>query len=1086
MKASIYNASAGSGKTYRLAYNYVRTIIRDPQNYSHILAVTFTNKATEEMKNRILKELHLLAAGKRSRYRKDLRQELKLGDAELQQRAAQGEALILHNYSRFTVLTIDRFFQRILRAFLHELDIDLNYSIELDTETLLSKSADMLIEEIRTKQELLNWMVNYAEQRIEEGKGWNLKKELTTIGKEIFKEEHRETLLTIPDRKKLKRLSGIIYNELHQLADTVIAVAKEGVRIIEEAGLTIADFPNGARSGLGLRIYSIAEGNLDLSDAQERCLRESAEGVDARWETKTSHKARSVQPTLQPIIGRLYDLYCSYCKTQRNIDLLNNTFYSFGVLGDLYKNMLTLCDSEQLMLLSETKNLLSEFITEEEAPFIYEKVGNRYKYYMIDEFQDTSLREWQNFLPLLYEAMSQTEEAVMIVGDIKQSIYRWRGGDWRILHSEAQQALATHGEVRLIPMEENYRSLPRVVQFNNHAIERVVQFNNELLNTAIAQTHAEGALTQQEAATMTDMLQHAYTFLKQNPTRNNPTAQGYVSVTHTPEKDDDLVIKRICHILDLGYKPSDIMVLVRKNDEAATIAETLLAFKSENTNPAYNFDVMTQEALLIGKAPISRFIASVMQLSLTPKERIHRAVVNQYLNRPLSEPFSEEEQQFIATLKLYSPEEAFELLSLYYHLSERSSELSYLQAMHELILNFCNNSSADLKSLLDWWNEKGHKQSMTIAKSEQTIEVCTIHKAKGLEKKVVIIPECVWSTKPKGDSLYWDKGLTDPIAQLGKMPVRYEKTPNTAFAHLTTKEYLYNCIDAVNLLYVAFTRAVEALHIFLYNKGKGNAHEVPNYYIHAGIMAILPQLLEQSELDGRYRTEPTDEVDKNGNPIVVQHWEFGEECGPAGDDLSADDAEYLNWEKEERNDPKQQLLQSYRSARPDLVLSLKSERYLEDGEESDLSPRNFGILMHKVFEEATTQTDLERSIERMKAEGLLTAADAEELRKMVFLALSNPTIGEWFDGHWEQVMTEGAILQPKATLRQGDKLVRRPDRVMIAGNRAVVVDYKFGEQRAAQYRDQIRRYGELLRQMGYTQIEGWLWYVKLGKTEKVI
>lgn len=1087
MKASIYNASAGSGKTYRLAYNYVRTIIRDPQSYSHILAVTFTNKATEEMKNRILKELHLLASGKRSRYRADLRKELGLGNAEIEQRAAKGESLILHNYSRFTVLTIDRFFQRILRAFLHELNIDLNYSIELDTDTLLEKSADMLIEEIRTKQDLLAWMVSYAEQRIEENKGWNFKGEITSIGEEILKEEHRESLEQIPPREELKRLLDIINQEYRQLKESLISVAKEGVKIINAEGLSTADFPDGGR-GIGQRIINIAGGNLNFTEAQERCLRESAQGVDDRWMKKP--KSAAIRPTLQPIVSHLYELYCCYVNAKRTSALVNDTIYRFGVLRDLHQNLKSLCNVEQLMLLSETKNLLAEFITEEDAPFIYEKVGNRYDYYMIDEFQDTSVREWQNFLPLLHEAMSKTEEAVMIVGDIKQSIYRWRGGDWRILHSKAKRALEERGEVCDIPMQENYRSLNRIVEFNNEAIKRVVSYHNDLLNDEVNEALAEGSITPDKADELRNMLASAYATLHQFPIRKNKT-KGYISVTHNEKPDLNLLVERICHILTLEnaegkrYSPSDIMILVRLNQEAAQVAEALLAFKSTNTNPLFNFDVMTQEALSIGKAPIAQFITTVMQLSLTPNEKIYRALINQYLERAFDAPLSDEESQLIATLKLYSPQEAFELIVLHYQLNQRTNEIAYLQALHEMILSFCNNRSSDLKSFLDWWEEQGQKQSMSVAKSRQTIEICTIHKAKGLEKKVVIIPFCTWNTMPKDTNRFWGKATSGPLQQFA-MPVTYSMTPKTLFAHIHTEQYVYSCIDNVNLLYVAFTRAVEALHIFTSKKGSRKDGSSPKTYIHEAILSALPELVNDSKLEGRFRTETYGDGEEDTPTKELQIWEFGTEEGPAGDDTTTDEAEYLTWPKEERNDPTQEVMNHYPTARPDLVLSLKSERYIEDGEEHDLSPRNFGILMHKVFEQATNREDIHRSIERMKGEGLLSSGDADELARMVDMALTDPTIGEWFDGHWEQVMTEGAILQPKAGLKGDDKLQRRPDRVMIDGKRAVVVDYKFGEKRATQYRAQIRRYGELLHQMGYTEVEGWLWYVKLGKTEKVI
>ena len=1047
MRAKILNASAGSGKTYQLAYKYVRDVVEQPAVYRHILAVTFTNKATEEMKSRILKEIHRLAAGEKSGYLERLCGELRLSEEAVRRRAAEARARILHDYSRFTVLTIDTFFQRILRAFLKELNLDLNYNIEIETASILAKSADTLIERITTDRALLAWLTRFVEERIEEGRRWDVREGILSLGGELFKEKNKDALASARSREELAAIVRRMTERCAAAEEALRNTASEAVRRIADAGGSADDFPYKER-GFVSWFYALAAGTCGPYGGRvaTACAKDEAWG-------KPDTLSQRLRPVLQPLLCTLREAYDRLQPLRNTSTLLRETYRSFALLGDLYARVQELCDEQQLMLLSETKYLLAEFVGRNDAPFIYEKVGNRFDRFMIDEFQDTSVKEWENFLPLLQNALAQSDkETVLLVGDIKQSIYRWRGSDWRILRSGAAAALgADHVEVR--NLEENWRSLPVIVRFNNAAIGRIAEADNCRLNRELDAAVAAGRLDGPTRDALHDLLADAYCDAAQRP-RRRAQHEGYVSVERFDEAPP--LVERICEALDRGFSPSQIMILVRSATDGARIAAELLDFKSRNTDPRYRFDVMTQEALVIGSAPVSTFVTAVMRLALNPDDSLHRALCNRYLGRPFDAPSDDEERRFFRSLRLLSPEEAFERIVLRYGLQNRPAETAYLQALHEQIIAFSTTRIADIPLFLARWDEQGSARSLSVEQSATTIEITTVHKAKGLEKPVVMIPYCAWALDPKSsgavNNIVWAEASEGEAAAVGRFPLRFkQQMAESDFSAAYYRELVYSHIDNINLLYVALTRAAEELHVFLPARGTG----------HVG--ALLREVLcpegescPLGELAGRYeRTERG------------ERFQFGSCCGPEPADGASDAPETV-------------LLTEYPTAEADLRLRLPSQRYFEEEESAELSPRNFGILMHRAFAEASNEAEIDEAVDCMVGDGLLGDDEAAELRRRIREALADPIVAGWFVGSWRQVRTESEIILP------GSSSTRRPDRVMLRDGEAVVVDYKFGERDAARYRRQIGEYARLLGEMGYGRVSGYLWYVRLGRIERVV
>lgn len=1045
MRAKILNASAGSGKTYQLAYKYVRDVVEQPSLYRHILAVTFTNKATEEMKSRILAEIHRLASGAPSSYTGPLCRELSLDERTVRTRAAEVRTHILHDYSHFTVLTIDTFFQRILRAFIKELGIDLNYNVEIETSSILTKSADTLIERITSDKELERWLTAFVEERIEEGRSWDVREGILSLGNELFKERNKQALAMARSKEDLGRIVGGAAARARASKEKFCGTADRAAQIIRSAGLTPADFSGKSRSFAHYFLRS-AQGETGEPTATVRRMASSTTG----WCAKGS-AAEVLVGQLQPLLKEMCDQYDAGISLWNTADLLRENYRSFALLSDLYARVQELCESENTMLLSETKYLLSAFIEHNDAPFIYEKVGNRFERFMIDEFQDTSLREWENFLPLLRNAMSQSEAAsVLLVGDVKQSIYRWRGGDWRILRDGARRALG-HDDTEIVDLQSNFRSLPAVVDFNNRMIGSVVRLANTALNNRLAAAEASGAIPHELSEELRNTLANAYAGHEQTPRKESHTC-GHVGIA-TYEGEPPL-IDTIKSILDKGFKPKQILILVRGATDGAKAAATLLGFKRTNQDPRYRFDVMTQEALNVGYAPITSFVTATLYLSVDPGDSIRRAIYNRYLGRePFDAPLTEEEVLFLRSVRLLSPEEAFEKIVMHHALQHRSGEVAYLQALHELIISFSAGRIADIPLFLNWWEEQGSKRSLVVEQSETTIEITTIHKAKGLEKPVVVIPYCNWSLAPKTgghvSNIVWAEPQGD-LSTVGCVPVRYKKEMGVSmFSADYYREEVYSYVDNINLLYVALTRAVESLHIF-----------IPRRQPHIGeliLQSLAPEgeRVALGEMTGRYSRSGEEE-----------RFEFGTFDAPSTPDAGDNATEHL-------------LLTTYPTSEAGLRLRLPSQRYFEQERQAELSPRNFGILMHRLFEDAITLDDIGRALEQMRLDSLLSPDESDTLREMVDKALSDPVTRSWFDTEWETVRNENEIVVP------GDERIRRPDRVMIRGERAVVVDYKFGEKDAERYRRQIADYMTLLRKMGYSRVEGWLWYVKLGRTERI-
>lgn len=1050
---NILKASAGSGKTYQLSYRYIRSVVENPWLYSHILAVTFTNKATEEMKSRILNEINILASGARSPYLASLETDLGLFEDIIRLRATEARTKILHDYGHFNVVTIDKFFQRIIRSFIKELGIDLSFTLELRTDSILDTAADRLIDDIKDDTKLREWIMGFVEDRMDQNKKWDIKSEIASMGSEIFKERYKSVSQGHLPAEDMGAVINSETDKCHAVVAQMRAAATEALNAISKAGLSPSDLAQGLRGPAGY-LTKVSNGAVEpygkyVSDAV---------GSDEKWYSKASPNKEtiiSIIPTVRPLLCKICDTYDRHRHIFTTISLVKENFRSFALLDRLAQKVADVCAEMNIVPISETNSIISKLIKGNDTPFIYEKTGNSISHIMIDEFQDTSMQQWGNFIPLLENSLSQSEHSpVLLVGDVKQSIYRWRGGDWQILGQMVKDYFPETAESNL---DTNYRSADIVVRFNNNIVEQCVKADNDQLNALLDDMRSSGSISEICSTELHDMAVKAYEGHKQKSSKEKD--EGFVRITETPRDksstpEKPFTVACIEELQGRGYAPCDIAVLVRTNGEGRTIARELLDYKAANTDSPFSYDIVTQEALTIGNSDAINFIMAVMALSVTPSNAIQRAVYNRYMGYIIERELTHDETSFLKTLRLVSLEEAFDRIIMRYELGKNTNDIAYLQALQNQVHEFAASKIADIPLLLKWWNDTGTGQSINMPRNGNAITIITIHKAKGLEYKAVIIPYCSWPMQPKGTpmnpALIWARSTGAPLNSLGRVPVKWKKElADSYFAEDYARELTFSHIDNLNIFYVAATRAREELHIAI-PEGQKPLDSI------AGLISNSFTVEEGTIKIGNLYGRP-------GNDIYGKTYEFGRPY--IKQTTVRDAAEVASFPTT--------------SSEARLKYGTASARYFPDESEAGTSLRSYGIIMHKVFENIEDFTQIPAELERMNTNGIISMDEVAHVEQMINDAFCNPLIKSWFAPQWDMCRNESDIIVPR---RSGS---RRPDRVLTKGTRAVVIDYKFGLAKRGHYRTQILEYMELLRGMGYRDIEGYIWYVELNEVESI-
>lgn len=1076
---TVYRASAGAGKTHKLTGEYLRLLFTQPGAYRRILAVTFTNKATDEMKTRIVEELYNLASGKESDYIGLLSVDYALTEKQVRRQASRILIAILHDYSAFNISTIDRFFQQTMRAFTREIGLQGGYGIEMDQELVLTEAVDRLLGDLEKPEHkaLLGWLLRFAEEKIENGGEWNLRRDIMGLSREVFKESYKtfsdEVGRDIEDKKALERYKDELYGIIRSVESEAKRLGERALALLNQYSLQPSDFKGGSRSPLFL-FDKLAKGEMKeptatfigLADNEEACY------------TKT------MAPGLRQIIGCAYQDGLNDC-VKGVIALFSNLtsyytakeivryYYTLGILTDVSRQIAAYREEKNVMLIADTTELLNKVIAGSDAPFIYEKTGTYVDHYMIDEFQDTSGMQWNNFRPLMEESLAHRRDN-LIVGDVKQSIYRFRNSDWKLLDEQIQRDFS--GEAfREDTLKENWRSCRHIVDFNNAFFTVAPAVLQSLYN----ETLESSSLSEEERTAFCTKLMKAYDKSYQQVAPPFRQKEGHVKIEFLEGTDEtdwkEEAMKRLPELLeqlqDHGYALKDIAILVRTNREGACVADTLLSYKEAHPSDRYGYDIISDEALFVSSSPAVRFLIALLRYLKNPDNRTNEqlafyayAALLGALEVSATEtlPFEafESRKRELLLLSRQSLYETTEGLFRLFADKFPENEQVFLQAFLDMISEYAQKESADLTRFLKWWDETGCRKTIATPDEQNAIRILTVHKSKGLGFKAVIIPFCDWEIdhKPTKPVILWCHPSAKPFDRLHLVPVRYNQIlSRTLFAKDYFQERLHAFIDNLNTLYVAFTRSKEEL-LVLSPRPKKVKEKTGAIEKVSSVADLLWDSLYSEVKDTR-----------DGDPLISLPETFDTASGlfELGDWWSTS-------RKADRLDVEEIAMRRLCSIPSDdrLQLRLHGKGFFFD----DVR-RKHGTLMHEVLSGVRTTEDIAASVESYRLAGIINRDEATALVRRLTELLSTPGASDWYDGT-SRVLNEVDILF-------GNGLAKRPDRVMISKDEVIVVDYKFGERQDKRHHNQVKNYLKLIRQMGYQHVRGFLWYVELSKIEAV-
>ena len=824
MNFTVYKSSAGSGKTYTLVREYLRLCLADdnPNNFKSILAITFTNKAATEMKERVFTALKGIAE-QNEKYNTlllELKNLLILEDKVIRNRAHNVLNTMLHNYGSVSISTIDKFVYKIIRNFSRDLNLPSDFEIELDANVLLKQAIEMVLAKIGTNEVISNFLYEFTETRASNEQNWNIEKDLLDFAKNLLTDE---SILYLNEIKELELTDFIlIKNKLDDLCKVVEDKAK---KIGENAFQKINDIDvveqSYAHGGSIIKFFKkLCSDNLADEDFEAIKQVKSIVEKNNHSSSKATVSEKSTIESIATYLNKYFN---------EAITLIENEFQEYLLYSIIKKNIfllallneINLClqqitEEHRVIHISEFNKLIANIVVNEPAPFIYERLGEKYSHFLIDEFQDTSITQFHNLLPLIENSLAQGGFN-LLVGDGKQSIYRWRGGE--IEQFMQLPKLLNHSDNNLLYEKENalirnYNDKKLVKNFRSQ--KQIIEFNNLFF----------GYLKLQ----IPDNLKAIYDNHEQE--FNPELDKGYAEIQmFEVEKLDtleietqynNLTLEKINKCIELGYQYQDIAIIVRTNKHGNILAEYLTNKK---------IPIVSKESLLLKNNDEVLFLINCFTLLKQPKNQISKIAIAQYLSQKNNTDFilNKTNIQKIDVLEfdalfdyfnikissniinLYPMYDSAELICRACNLFEYSN--SYLIYFLDNLLIYSQKSSASITGFIEWWNDNNHKLSISVPEGINAVNILSIHKSKGLEFPVVIIPYANWQTN-KGQEFLWLKLDLPEIKNLKTALISTnKKLQQTKYAHLYESEKSKQILDNINMLYVAFTRAEQMLFV---------------------------------------------------------------------------------------------------------------------------------------------------------------------------------------------------------------------------------------------------------------------------------
>ena len=1034
---SIYDASAGSGKTYTLVKEYLKIILSSSKNdaYRNILAITFTNKAVHEMKSRVVESLTEFAkdnpSEKAQQLMQDIQAETGLSLQTIQEKAKSIIKNLIHNYAAFDISTIDKFTHKVIRAFAHDLNLPITFEVSLDTENLLTEAVDAIIAEAGNNEELTNLLVDFTMEKTDDDKSWDVSREIMDTGKLILNENNREEITHFKDKSIAEFL--VIKTKLTQLAAELENETKEqatkALQLIENEGIDLKSFSAGHFPN---HLNKIKEGEFNSNNKTYH----EFEDIKINKTAKDFAIIESIIPALLEILKSIYskfekkNFYEAFLKNITPLSLLNTLSIELAKIQE----------EQGILSITEFNKLIYEQIQNQPAPFIYERLGEKYKHFFIDEFQDTSEMQWQNLIPLIDNALSSEDllgerGSLMIVGDPKQSIYRWRGGKAeQFIDLSKTNNPFINPDKKQFSLDTNYRSYSQIIEFNNDFFEFLSdEFEND-----------------------------NYKDLYKNHSRQkeNTKKGGYVNISFIPKieveatPDEESLDKMELYLLATlntilkvkanGFKNKEIVILTRKKAQGTAIANYLTQ---------QGIPILSSESLLINSSTEVQFIIHFLYylknnndlqskasfLYYLAKKQEHKIAIHDFIAQGMALKTEKDFQQWLAdygiafsfdNIRKKSLYEATEIIiSKGIAIEKRNA---YVQYFLDIILERDVRNQAGISDFLNYWDKNGEKLSIPSPEGNDAVRIMTIHKAKGLEFPVVIFPfaEEDFSKGPR--EKIW---LNADEKIMGLPKILVDKNSKVEdFGEDAAKVYLQkkqeDLLDTINVLYVALTRAEEQLHIISSMNIKKDG-SLPNNMSTFFIQFLEGQGFEETKLE----------------------YEFG-----IANKLSPEN----NKQQETQNIP-----QVVSTLDPkNIKIAQRESRMWNTKQQKAIE---YGNIIHEILSFVQTKTDVNLAITKAIENGLIISSQQEEVSKTIYEIVNHQELSGFFSEN-NKVLNEKTIIQKEGTLVKPDRMVVTKDKEIY------LLDYKTGLHQT-KYELQLENYQNAIEKMGFKVTKKTLIYI---------
>ncbi|WGH74452.1 UvrD-helicase domain-containing protein [Tenacibaculum tangerinum] len=1024
----VYNASAGSGKTFTLVKEYLKVLLLSENifRFQKVLAITFTNKAAGEMKERVLHNLQVFSEGETNDLIEILLQETSLDRTVIKERSKKILDEILRNYAAFSITTIDSFTHKIIKSFAYDLGLPLNFEVEMDAVSLLNEAVDVLISKIGSNEALTKLLIDFSLDKADYDKSWDISRELNEFAKILLNEEDTKHFKKLAEKQlaDFTNLKAKLSKHQAQIKKRWKEIGAEGLQAIENVQLNSKDF---YRSMLPNHFVALAKNPEAAKFFDQSKLKD-------RIEEGTFYSKSTAENTKSAIEGILPELLQLYAESERLYQqftlnkLALKSIIPLAVLNNINQELTHLKEENNLRLNAEFNQLISENIKDQPAPFIYERIGQRFMHYFIDEMQDTSTLQWQNLIPLIDNALAQENSNLLLVGDGKQAIYRWRGGkseQFIGLGSLSDNPFQIQKEIKIL--ETNFRSYAAVIDFNNQFFQHTANF---LQNESYQQLFIEG-----------------------NKQLKTTKEGGFVSL-HFLEKEEDKeeeLIKYPKKVLELvrnletQFLLNEICILVRKKKDGIAVANYL----SEN-----GVAIISSETLLLENSSKVKFIIDILQVIQHPNDKETCLEVLYFLHEHLK--VVEDTHSFIAELIYNTNEIIFQQLKNYGTSFELSTfyQLPFYEKVEEIIRGFQLISASDayvqffldvvleqqrkgtsIQEFLDFWSEKKDKLSIVAPEGGNAVQVMTIHKSKGLEFPVVIFPydlDVYRQVNPK----VWLNELPDSFNGFTELLVPFTRElnyVNDSGSEIYQQQREELELDNFNLLYVALTRAVEQLYIVTEKKMSSKGEENTNFYSGVFINYLKKtgkwsnDVLEFSFGNKRRVSIPKEPISE----IQIQE-------------------KFIATPWKEHN-----------------IYMLASASKLWDTEQGKAI--EFGNLIHEMMAKVVTEDDIEKVVFEYEQQGVLPQKESSEVIKDMQRIVNHPKLQEYF--------SKEVIVFNEREIVDVDNQIVIPDRLVFnAVREATIIDYKTGKQSNVHHQ-QLLRYERVLKSMNIKVVKKILVYI---------